>query len=126
MKKYLVSLGASIGAFLVTTSSAHAQGGVARGYLQQVGDSTQLGSQGLPELIGAILNTVLSVLGIVLLVIVIYAGFLWMTAGGDPEKVKKAKDLIINATIGLLLILSALAISNFIFDELTRATTSSP
>jgi heme/copper-type cytochrome/quinol oxidase subunit 2 len=94
--------------------------------LNDVAGNTTLkgGSEGgLATMLGKLINTALSVLGVVLLLIVIYAGFLWMTAGGEAAKTQKAKDMITNATIGLVLILAALAISTFVFDTLTAATT---
>ena len=69
-------------------------------------------------IIGTIIGVGLSILGVVLLLLIIYAGFLWMTAGGDSEKTKKAKDYLINAVIGLVITLSAYAISNFVIDAI--------
>jgi hypothetical protein len=39
---------------------------------------------------------------------------MWMTSGGNEERVKKAKQILIAAIIGLVIILSAYAITNFI------------
>ena len=77
----------------------------------------------LPDRIGRIIKIVLGLLGIVLIVIVIYAGFLWMTAGGNEDQVKKARQWLINAIIGLAIILSAYAITDFIITKLISATT---
>jgi len=54
--------------------------------------------------------------------LIIYAGFLWMTAGGNPEQVDKAKQWLTNAIIGLAIILAAYAISGFVIDNLFAAT----
>src|SRR3989339_1455238 len=59
--------------------------------LEAVGEESGLSTEGLATIIGRIISVFLSVLGIVLLGIVIYAGYLWMTAGGDPDKKKKTK-----------------------------------
>lgn len=122
MKKYLISLGATTSSLLFA-SQAHANVGTTD-YLTQIGGASQLGDGDLMTIVGSLLNTVLSFLGIVLLFIVLYAGFLWMTAGGDEDKVKKSKSLMINAVIGLIITLAAFAISNFVFDELISATGS--
>src|SRR5688572_20123444 len=53
--------------------------------------------QSLPVLVGKFIGAALGLLGVVLVVLIIYAGFLWMTAQGDPDKVKKAKGIITNA-----------------------------
>lgn len=90
-------------------------------YLGEVVAPSGLTNQPLTTVLGNLISVVLSVLGVVLLVLVIYAGILWMTAGGDSGKVDKAKALITNAVIGLVLILAALAISTFVFDTLTQA-----
>ncbi len=60
-----------------------------------------------------IINIVLEFLGIIFLGLTIYAGFLYMTAGGNEENTQKAKDMLRNAIIGLIIILSAWAITRF-------------
>lgn len=74
--------------------------------------------QSLPTIIGNIVNIVLSFLGVLLLVYLIYAGFLWMTSGGDSKKADSAKSYIQNAIIGLIIILASFAISNFVISNL--------
>lgn len=48
---------------------------------------------------------------------------MWMTAGGDEQKVTKAKDLITQAVIGLIVVLAAYAITAFIGTELINTDT---
>ena len=86
-------------------------------------NQTTTGGTGLMTMIGNIIRTILTLLGVVVLVLVVYAGFLWMTAGGDPEKEKTAKTMLTNAIIGLALILAAYAISDFVVSKLFEATT---
>lgn len=74
------------------------------------------GESDLITIIGRIINVFLGLLGIVFLVLLLYAGYLWMTSAGDPEKVKKAQDIIRNAIIGLVIIASAWAITSFILS----------
>jgi len=71
------------------------------------------------EIVGGIIYTFYSVIGIILLIIIIYAGFLWMTAGGSEEKVEKAKKFLTNGVIGLVIILSAYAITAYVISRLT-------
>lgn len=73
----------------------------------------------LPTIIGRIIYILLSLVGIVLLGIILYAGFLWMTAAGDEKQVTQAKDRIRNAVIGLIIIASSFAITAFIMSQLT-------
>ncbi len=82
-----------------------------------VGD-TSTGTE-LPQRIGAIIKVAVGVLGIVLTCLIIYGGFLWMTAGGDPGQVKKAKGYITDAIIGLIICILAYAITTFVIDKLS-------
>ncbi|MBI4139136.1 hypothetical protein HY479_03230, partial [Candidatus Uhrbacteria bacterium] len=54
----------------------------------------------------------------------LYGGFLWMTAGGSEEGVTKAKTMIRNAIIGLVIIVAAFSISNFVLSSLVKVTGS--
>jgi len=65
------------------------------------------------EIAGNIVQAVLGLVGIIFFCLTVYAGFLWMTAGGEEEKVTKAKDLLRQAIIGLAVVLSAYAITLF-------------
>ncbi len=77
----------------------------------------------LVAIIGNVVRIVLVLVGIIVLVIIVYAGFLWMTAGGNEDQVKKAKQWLINAVVGLALIMAAYAISSFVVTNLSSATT---
>jgi len=70
--------------------------------------------QTLPAQIGRIVQLFVSFAGVIMLVIVVYAGILWMTAGGNTENVEKAKKLLRNAIIGLIIVLLAYIIVAFI------------
>lgn len=76
----------------------------------------------LAEIAGAIIGTFLSLLGVIFLCLVIYAGFVWMTSGGNETKVLKAKKTLRNAIIGLIIIASAYAITSFVFHSILQAT----
>ena len=71
---------------------------------------------GILALIGQGTRMVFSLLGVMLVIIFIYAGFLWMTAGGDTEQIDKAKKWMRNAVLGLLLILCSYLISTYIIS----------
>lgn len=114
-------------AFVVAVPTTKAiDQGVLTDDLNRVGDvgfKESPSSADLPTRIGSLINIVLGILGVILVVIIVYAGFLWMTAGGEKDQVEKAKDWIKNAVIGLILILSAYAIANFVISKLILATT---
>jgi len=60
------------------------------------------------------INYVLSFLGVIFLVLAIYAGILWMTSQGNEKTVEKSKDILINSVIGLVIVALAYAISYFV------------
>ncbi|MFA6428552.1 MAG: hypothetical protein WCW02_03355 [Candidatus Buchananbacteria bacterium] len=61
--------------------------------------------------VGAFLKTVFGYLGALFLILVIYAGFLWMTAGGNEDNIKKGKNIITWAVLGLAVIAAAYTIT---------------
>lgn len=73
----------------------------------------------ITTLAGTVINVLLQLSGLVLLGYILYAGFLWMTSGGETEKAKEARTMIGNAVIGLIILVSAFAISSFVFSSLT-------
>lgn len=75
----------------------------------------------IAEIIGALIGAFLSFLGIIFLILTIYGGFLWMTSGGNETKVLKAKGVLKNSVIGLIIILSAYSITVFVFRSLSSA-----
>jgi hypothetical protein len=70
----------------------------------------------LPTLVGRIIGNILSLLGIIFLILTIYAGLLWMFSRGDESKAAKAADIIKGAIIGLIVVLGSYAITNLVFD----------
>ena len=86
-----------------------------------IGETTGLGSEDPRIIIARIIRIFLGLLGAVALVMIIYAGFLYMTSGGDPAKITKAKQIMINTIIGLTIIASAFAIVSYIIGALEEA-----
>ena len=76
----------------------------------------------LPTIVGRGIGILLGVLGLVFVVLVVYAGFLYLTAQGEETNVKKAKKLLSQAVIGLILIVSAYAITNVVIDSLVTVS----
>lgn len=74
------------------------------------------------QTVGGIINVGLTLVGVVFLVLTVYGGYIWMIARGDESEAKKAKDIIIMATLGLLVVISAYAITNFIVGKLLTST----
>jgi hypothetical protein len=120
--KKISAIGSTIGLLVLPLASRAALDptlGLSNG---NVASATGLGSQDVRQTIGKIINVALSLLGIVVLVIIIYGGFLWMTAGGNDDKVSEAKKWIFGGIIGLVIILSAYAIASFVISNLVSAT----
>jgi hypothetical protein len=71
-----------------------------------------------PALVGRVIGTALAFVAIVFFILTVYAGILWMTAHGKAEQVKKAQSVLTGAAIGLIIVLSSYAITDFIFKSL--------
>jgi hypothetical protein len=75
------------------------------------------------NLIATAINLVLSLTGLIFLGLTVYSGINLMFANGDPKKIQKSKDILINAAIGIVLIISAYAITSFIFTDILPGIT---
>ncbi|MHB8903651.1 MAG: hypothetical protein ACYC40_00915 [Patescibacteria group bacterium] len=72
------------------------------------------GTTNIETLIGNVIMALLSFVGVIFLILIIYGALTWMTAEGNDEKVKKAKAIITDSIIGLGITLSAYAITYFL------------
>lgn len=77
-----------------------------------------LGAFDIRLIIANIIRVALGLIGIILVCLMLYAGYLWMTSGGNEEQIAQAKSIIRNAVIGLAIILSAYSIVAFIMNLL--------
>ena len=82
---------------------------------------TNLASAGLENTAISIINTILSLLGLIALVIILMGGFKWMTSGGSEEKIGEAKKLLGAGVVGVIIILAAFAIASFVVNETSTA-----
>lgn len=82
------------------------------------------GNVSIEQRVGTLVGTILSYVGVIFFILIVYGGLMWMTAQGNDQKVAKAKELIINATIGLIIVLSAYAITSFVGGSLTAPATT--
>jgi len=92
--------------------------------LNAVENSIALGGNDIRSTVANIINVSLGFLGIIATVIVLVGGFKYMVSGGNEEKTNEAKQLIVSGIIGLAIILSAWAITNFVVRRLIDATTA--
>jgi len=104
--------------------------GEARGKLNIIGGITGLGrvdvssDAGLYEKIAAIINILLGFAGVIATIYIIVAGIRWITASGNEEDITKAKGTIRNAVIGIVVVLGAYVLINFVIGELIGIFTS--
>lgn len=87
--------------------------GNASGYQTTGVDETSLAG-----VIGMIVSAFLGILGVIFVVLIIIAGYKWMMATGEEQKVTEAKDTLRRAIIGLTIIVGAYAIWMYVFDKL--------
>jgi hypothetical protein len=72
------------------------------------------GAEAETEQLQAIVNTVLAVTGAIAVLIIVLAGFRYIASQGDPGAVSTAKNAIIYSLVGLVVIIAAFAIVNFV------------
>lgn len=85
------------------------------GQLKDLNKNESLGLESKIETSAAtVIKTALALVGTIFFILVFYAGYLWMTAAGNSERVDKAREIIVTAVIGLGIIMAAYAITYFI------------
>ncbi len=126
-KKYsVIVLTLLLGAFLLFTpfSALRADSSLLSGQTGINEISAVYGGNSQPDIrttIAKIINIALSFMGIIFIVLIIFAGFKYMTAAGNEEKTSEALKLLRNAVIGLIIILMAWGITRYSFCSLSRA-----
>ena len=69
-------------------------------------------------IVGKLINAFLSIFGILFMVLIIYGGYRWMMARGSEDEVKKARDILRGAVIGLVITLASYAIAYFVANAI--------
>lgn len=77
-------------------------------------------------IIGNIIRAALGIVGSLALIIFIYGGVMMITSAGNEEKVRKGKDMLVWASLGLAVIFASFAIVTFIIGALVGTGTSGP
>ena len=83
------------------------------------------GAESIETVIGRLINVALGLLGIIFLILVVYAGFLYLTDQGEGKKAEKAMKLLTKAITGIVLVVAAYAISNYVIGALVKITETS-
>lgn len=88
------------------------------------GDSLGTNNTDPREVIANIINIALGFLGIIAVAIVLIGGFKWMTAAGNEDKVEEAKKILGAGVIGLVIVLSAWALTTYVIGTIYNTTRS--
>ncbi|MBI4457699.1 hypothetical protein HY633_01920 [Candidatus Uhrbacteria bacterium] len=81
-----------------------------------------LGDVTIQAAVGGFIKNLLGFVGVIALVMFVYGGFRYMTAGGNEESVTKAKNTLVWATLGLIAVFGAYTMVNFVVSGLNQAT----
>ena len=94
--------------------------------IRSVGEKTFDSSQGIPLapeiVVGQVLSYIFGFLGIIFLILAVYGGWQWMTAQGNEEQVTKARKVVMDGIVGLLVIVLAYTLTNVIIDAIITKT----
>lgn len=130
-KKNLCKIAASFGIFLLLLSSALvAQAQNSKGSynfsdesgLNLTGKEAGYNPSVTPEpeaMLGTIIQTILSFVGVIFLAFMIYGGITWLTAQGDNQKVTKAKAIIEESIVGIIIVIIAYSVTSFLIEYFT-------
>jgi len=92
--------------------------------LEDAGNSAQynttVGIEDYYTLVGRFISFFLSIIGIIFVCLFVYAGYTWLMARDNAQSVDKAKALMQNSVIGLLITLSAYSIAWFVLIYLSK------
>jgi len=69
----------------------------------------------------SLIKLLMTFLGIIAVVIILYGGFVWLTAAGNEDRVSTAKKIITAGIIGLIIILAAFLIVNFVVENVSNS-----
>lgn len=69
-----------------------------------------------------VIEWALGILGLIAVILILYGGFTWMTAGGEEKRIETAKTILKAAIIGLVIIMTSYGVAQYVFDQLITAT----
>lgn len=74
-----------------------------------------ISANSVPELVNSMVRTILGIVGAVALLMFVYGGLLWMTSGGNEQRITRGRDTLIWASVGLAVIFGSYAILSVLF-----------
>ena len=75
------------------------------------------GDKSLMSNVSMLINVFASVMGFLAVGMIVYGGFMLLTAQGDPARIKRGKDVVLYSVIGVILVMLAYAIVNFVMNS---------
>lgn len=114
LKRLLLPVLCLVGVGLIAFTAVHAQFG-----LDKAAPPELKTNKDLLGTIGRFIKTALSYLGVLFLILMLYAGFLYLTAAGDDKKIITAKKIITGAVTGLIIIAASYALTSFVLGAVT-------
>jgi len=123
MKKKITIIILVIFSFVFLSNSVLAWESSIGDQFQRLGEKAGVSGSGTDDesvvtSIASVIEFVLGLLGVIFVILIIYSGFMWMTAGGNETQVENAKKIIIRATIGVIIILASYAITWFVMEAI--------
>jgi tellurite resistance protein TehA-like permease len=123
MKKVLIiALFMSFGLVGLATATSTIQSQNAA-FAGEKGAGYAVDASGVPKdprvIVTQIINILLSLLGILTTVYMVYGGYLVLTSAGIPERIEQGKKVIMNCIIGLVIIFLAYGITWLVFNILS-------
>lgn len=79
--------------------------------------TNNVGTQRVNNIITTIVNIFSAIVGVIAVIMIVYGGFKYITSGGDSGNVSSAKNTIIYAVIGLVVVALAQFIVQFVLDK---------
>lgn len=123
IKNIAIGFVTSIALMMSSMTAVHAQGFISTTDNPSAISTATGGNSSFRSLALVIVNFFLTFLGLIAVVMIIYGGFLYVSAAGNQEKIESAKKIIMYAVIGIIVILLSFAIVNTILTAGSGAAT---
>ena len=92
-------------------------------FLSEAGFTSFAAGQGDVRIfLAGLVQAALSVVGIIFFLVVLWGGYMWITASGNEEQLKKARIFIINGIIGLVIAIAAMIITRTVVGFIRAAS----
>ena len=72
--------------------------------------------------LAGLVQAALSLVGVIFFLMILYGGYLWLTAGGNEDQVKKGREFITRAVVGFMVTIGALIITRFVTELIVTSS----